>query len=301
MIPFLLYIVLIIFVLVGVAFFTLLERSVLGYVHIRYGPCSVGYLGFLQPFSDAISLFSKEYCFPSSSVYLLYYICPVFMIFLSLIVWILFPFMEVLLGMSFGLLFFVCCVGAGVYAVMVSGWCSGSKYSLLGGLRSVAQTISYEVSLAMIMMCFVLMVGSYDLGVFRLLQEGVWFVFLLSPLAFIWFASVLAELNRTPFDLAEGESELVSGFNVEYGGGGFALIFMAEYSSILFMSVLMNVIFLGGVVYFSLVVVMSFLIIWVRGTMPRMRYDFLMMLTWSGFLPISLCYITFLCGFVLLF
>nr|YP_010620940.1 NADH dehydrogenase subunit 1 [Bundoksia longissima]WAX39271.1 NADH dehydrogenase subunit 1 [Bundoksia longissima] len=294
------FFLLIIFVMVGVAFLTLLERKVLGYIHIRKGPNKVGFIGLLQPFSDAISLFSKEQLFPYMSNYLCYFFAPIFSLFLSLLVWFVIPYFTGFISFELGLLFFLCCISLGVYTVMIAGWSSNSKYSLLGGLRAVAQTISYEVSLALILLTFVFLVGSYNLMKFYIFQIYLWLIFFTFPLCMIWMISCLAETNRTPFDFAEGESELVSGFNIEYSSGGFALIFLAEYSSIMFMSMLFCIIFLGSDIntlffYFSLSF-MSFLFIWIRGTMPRFRYDKLMYLAWKSFLPLSLNYLLFFLG-----
>nr|AIY61801.1 NADH dehydrogenase subunit 1 [Procubitermes arboricola] len=294
------FLLLMIFVMVGVAFLTLLERSVLGYIHIRKGPNSVGFVGILQPFSDAIKLFSSEQYFPLVSNYLVYYFSPIFGFFLSLLVWLLIPYLSGFISFELGLLFFLACTSLGVYTVMIAGWSSNSGYSLLGGLRALAQTISYEVSLAFILLSFVILVCSYNLIYFYFFQVYLWLAFFSLPLSFVWFISCLAETNRTPFDFAEGESELVSGFNVEYGGGGFALIFLAEYASILFMSLLFCIIFLGGDIYSFLFYVsltfISFLFVWVRGTLPRFRYDKLMYLAWSSFLPLSLNYLLFFVG-----
>nr|YP_010946998.1 NADH dehydrogenase subunit 1 [Sorineuchora bivitta]WGO57755.1 NADH dehydrogenase subunit 1 [Sorineuchora bivitta] len=289
--------VLLIFVMVGVAFLTLLERSVLGYIHIRKGPNKVGVAGLFQPFSDAIKLFTSEQCFPLVSNYLCYYLSPIFSLFLSLLLWIVFPFLGGFYSFEFGVLFFLCCTSMGVYTVMVAGWSSNSNYSLLGGLRAVAQTISYEVSLALILLSFICFIGSYNFVDFYYYQYYFWFLWLFFPLSLMWFVSCLAETNRTPFDFAEGESELVSGFNVEYSGGGFALIFLAEYSSILFMSLLFCIIFLGcdlySVFFFFKLIFLSFIFIWVRGSLPRFRYDKLMYLAWKSYLPLSLNYLLF--------
>nr|QXI86616.1 NADH dehydrogenase subunit 1 [Allognathotermes hypogeus]QXT44192.1 NADH dehydrogenase subunit 1 [Allognathotermes hypogeus] len=294
------FFLLMVFVMVGVAFLTLLERSVLGYIHIRKGPNSVGFVGIFQPFSDAISLFTSEQYFPLVSNYLIYYFSPIFGFFLSLLVWVLFPYLSGFISFELGLLFFLACTSLGVYTVMIAGWSSNSGYSLLGGLRALAQTISYEVSLAFILLSFVVLVCSYNLIYFYLFQSYLWLIFFSFPLSFVWFISCLAETNRTPFDFAEGESELVSGFNVEYGGGGFSLIFLAEYASILFMSLLFCIIFLGSDLYSFLFYVkvcfISFMFIWVRGTLPRFRYDKLMYLAWSSFLPLSLNYLLFFVG-----
>nr|YP_009351260.1 NADH dehydrogenase subunit 1 [Aciculitermes maymyoensis]AQP29057.1 NADH dehydrogenase subunit 1 [Aciculitermes maymyoensis] len=291
---------LMVFVMVGVAFLTLLERKVLGYVHIRKGPNKVGFIGILQPFSDAIKLFSSEQYFPIVSNYLIYYFSPVFGFFLSLLVWLLVPYLSGFISFELGLLFFLACTSLGVYTIMIAGWSSNSGYSLLGGLRALAQTISYEVSLAFILLSFVILVCSYNLANFYFFQVYLWLLFLSLPLSFVWFISCLAETNRTPFDFAEGESELVSGFNVEYGSGGFALIFLAEYASILFMSLLFCIIFLGSDLYsfffYIKLALISFLFIWVRGTLPRFRYDKLMYLAWKSFLPLSLNYLLFFIG-----
>nr|YP_010554580.1 NADH dehydrogenase subunit 1 [Tachycines shuangcha]UYO78938.1 NADH dehydrogenase subunit 1 [Tachycines shuangcha] len=296
---------LVICVLVGVAFLTLLERKVLGYIQIRKGPNKVGFMGIPQPFSDAMKLFTKEQTYPSLSNYFLYYFSPVFGLYLSLLVWIVFPFSTFLFSFNFGLLFFLCCTSMGVYTLMIAGWSSNSNYALLGGLRGVAQTISYEVSLALILFSFIFLIESYSLIMFSFYQLNIWFFFISFPLALSWFASCLAETNRTPFDFAEGESELVSGFNVEYSSGGFALIFMAEYASILFMSMLFCVIFLGSdmmsFLFFIKITFLSFLFIWVRGTLPRFRYDKLMYLAWKSFLPLSLNYLFFFIGLSILF
>nr|YP_009171512.1 NADH dehydrogenase subunit 1 [Camptonotus carolinensis]AJW76342.1 NADH dehydrogenase subunit 1 [Camptonotus carolinensis] len=291
---------LIICVLVGVAFLTLLERKVLGYIQLRKGPNKVSLMGIPQPFADAIKLFTKEQTYPMLSNYLLYYFSPILSLFLALLSWMVFPCFTYLVSFNLGLLFFLCCTSLGVYTVMVAGWSSNSNYALLGGLRAVAQTISYEVSLALILLSFVIFIDGYCLMVFNYYQLYVWFLILSFPLALGWFASCLAETNRTPFDFAEGESELVSGFNVEYSSGGFALIFMAEYASILFMGMLFCVIFLGSDVYsfgfFLKLVFLSFLFIWVRGTLPRFRYDKLMFLAWKSLLPLSLNFLIFYVG-----
>lgn len=286
---------LVICVLVGVAFLTLLERKVLGYIQIRKGPNKVGFIGIPQPFCDAIKLFSKEQTYPLLSNYIIYYYSPIIRLFLSLLLWIIIPYFLVLYSFNLGILFFLACTSLGVYTVIIAGWSSNSSYSLLGGLRAVAQTISYEVSLALILISFIILIERFSLIEFRKYQKLIWIIFLSLPLGFVWFVSSLAETNRTPFDFAEGESELVSGFNVEYRRGGFALIFLSEYSRILFMRILFCVIFLGGdlisIIFFIKMVFLSFLFIWVRGTLPRYRYDKLMYLAWKRFLPLSLNYL----------
>jgi len=296
--------ILIVCVLVGVAFLTLLERKVLGYIQIRKGPNKVGLIGIPQPFCDAIKLFTKEQTYPLMSNYICYYFSPVFSLFLSLLVWICMPLLIKLYSFNLGLLFFLCCTSLGVYTVIIAGWSSNSNYALLGGLRAVAQTISYEVSLALIILSFVVLVGRYNLLDFYYYQKYIWFIFILIPLALVWFASCLAETNRTPFDFAEGESELVSGFNIEYSRGGFALIFLAEYARILFISILFRIIFLGADLfriffYFKLTFI-SFIFIWARGTLPRFRYDKLIYLAWKCFLPFSLNFLIFFFGLKIL-
>nr|ALO77653.1 NADH deshydrogenase subunit 1 [Anaspis sp. ANA01] len=289
--------VMVIFVLVGVAFLTLLERKVLGYIQIRKGPNKVGFMGILQPFGDALKLFSKEQTFPFMSNYNIYYFSPIFNLIFSLFLWLSMPFFSVFLNFDLSILFFLSVSSLGVYTIMMAGWSANSSYSLLGGLRSVAQTISYEVSLALIFISFIFLILSLNLMDFLFYQKNIWFIFLCLPLCFMWVISSLAETNRTPFDFAEGESELVSGFNIEYSSGGFALIFLAEYSSILFMSMICVLIFLGGDLYsyffFLKLVFMSFLWIWVRGTLPRFRYDKLMYLAWKIFLTCSLNFLIF--------
>nr|QNV11668.1 NADH dehydrogenase subunit 1 [Morellia hortorum] len=292
---------LIIFVLVSVAFLTLLERKVLGYIQIRKGPNKVGIMGIPQPFCDAIKLFTKEQTYPLLSNYISYYFSPIFSLFLSLLVWMCMPMFIKLFSFNLGLLFFLCCTSLGVYTVMVAGWSSNSNYALLGGLRAVAQTISYEVSLALVLLSFIFLIGGYNMLMFYKYQMFIWFLFIMFPVALVWFSISLAETNRTPFDFAEGESELVSGFNVEYSSGGFALIFLAEYASILFMSMLFCVMFLGSDVFsflfFFKLTFVSFMFIWVRGTLPRFRYDKLMYLAWKSFLPFSLNFLLFFVGF----
>nr|QNG56235.1 NADH dehydrogenase subunit 1 [Platisus bicolor] len=293
-------IILILMVLVGVAFLTLLERKILGYIQIRKGPNKVGFMGLLQPFSDAIKLFSKEQVYPYMSNFILYYFSPIMNLFLALFLWICMPFFSLNLSFNFSILYFLCLSSMGVYTVMLAGWSSNSNYSMLGCLRSVAQTISYEVSLSLILMSFLILIMSLNLLELMKFQEYIWFIFLMFPLGLMWLVSCLAETNRTPFDFAEGESELVSGFNVEYSSGGFAMIFLAEYASILFMSMLCCLLFLGAdvisLLFFLKVIMLGFFWIWVRGTLPRFRYDKLMYLAWKCYLPISLNYLLMFFG-----
>nr|YP_006576016.1 NADH dehydrogenase subunit 1 [Cucujus clavipes]ACZ58541.1 NADH dehydrogenase subunit 1 [Cucujus clavipes] len=294
------FLILVICVLVGVAFLTLLERKVLGYIQIRKGPNKVGFMGLVQPFSDAIKLFTKEQVYPFMSNFNLYYLSPMMNLFLALMLWLCMPLVTSLVGFEFSFLFFLCLSSLGVYTVMLAGWSSNSNYSMLGSLRSVAQTISYEVSMALILLSFLLMVISLNMIDMMKYQYYLWFIFMFFPLCLMWIVSSLAETNRTPFDFAEGESELVSGFNVEYSSGGFAMIFLAEYSNILFMSMISVVLFLGGDIFswlfFIKLVLLSYLWIWVRGTLPRFRYDKLMFLAWKIYLPVSLNFLLLFLG-----
>lgn len=297
-IPIIRSLILVILVIIGVAFLTLLERKVLRYIQIRKGPNKVGIFGIPQPFSDAIKLFTKEQTYPFLSNYLVYYFSPIISLFLSLICWLCIPLFIKLFSFNLGILFFLCCLSVGVYTVIVAGWSSNSNYALLGGLRAVAQTISYEVRLALILLSLIFLVGSFNFLDFLSFQNNIWFIFFCFPLILCWFATSLAETNRTPFDFAEGESELVSGFNVEYRRGGFALIFLAEYARILFMRMLFSLIFLGGdifnFIFFLKLGFISFIFIWIRGTLPRFRYDKLIYLTWKRFLPFSLNFLVFI-------
>nr|YP_010620357.1 NADH dehydrogenase subunit 1 [Ethope himachala]WAX37333.1 NADH dehydrogenase subunit 1 [Ethope himachala] len=292
--------ILIIGVLIGVAFLVLLERKILGYIQIRKGPNKVGFMGLMQPFSDAIKLFSKEQMFLNYSNYMLYYFSPILSFMLSLMIWMVIPYYFNLITFNLGVMFFLCCMSLGVYMVMIAGWSSNTNYSMLGSLRAIAQTISYEVSLILIMLSSIMLILDFNMIKFMEYQILIWFMFLMFPLSLCFMSSLMAEVNRTPFDFAEGESELVSGFNIEYSSGGFALIFLAEYSSILFMSLLFVIIYLGGynltMMFYLKVILISFIFIWVRGTLPRYRYDKLMYLCWKTYLPISLNFLFFFIG-----
>lgn len=286
-------------VLVGVAFFTLFERKLLGYIQLRKGPNKTGFTGILQPFADAIKLFTKEHIKPIYSNYLPFVIAPIVGLTLSLLGWVSLPSIFNIISFDLSVLFFLSVVRIGVYRLLAAGWSSNSKYSLFGALRGVAQTISYEVRLVLILFVPVLVRVSYDWLEIEIYQNGFWFIFVFPLSGLIWFISCLAETNRTPFDFAEGESELVSGYNTEYRRGGFALIILAEYARILFISILFVVLFLGGVINFYsilLFIIMAFTFVWVRGTLPRFRYDKLIYLAWKSFLPYSLVYLLFLGG-----
>lgn len=296
--------VLIICVIVGVAFLTLFERKILGYIQIRKGPNKLGLMGIFQPFRDAIKLFTKEQVYPYVSNYIVYYLCPVFSLFLVLFIWLCVPLIIKLFSFNLGVLFFLVCTRLGVYRIIVAGWSSNSSYSLLGGLRAVAQTISYEVRLALIFLSFIFLVSGFSFLEFYFKQQYIWIIILGLPLAYVWLISSLAETNRTPFDFAEGESELVSGFNVEYSSGGFALIFLAEYARILFIRMLFRVLFLGSnlfsLIFYLKLVFIAFFFIWVRGTIPRFRYDKLIYLAWKSYLTFSLCFLVLFIGLKLI-
>lgn len=282
-------------VLIAISFFTLLERKVLGYAQLRKGPNKVGILGLLQPFADALKLFTKELIIPKLSNLVPFLFAPLMGLFLALILWFIYPSSSPVFLVTFGILLFLCVSRLRVYTTLAAGWSSNSKYALLGSLRSIAQTISYEVRIALILLSCLFILGSLNfILIFDINYVGAFF--LCMPLFFIWFTTTLAETNRTPFDFAEGESELVSGFNTEYSRATFALIFIAEYLNILVIRLFSSILFIRffrvGILKDILLILytlfFSFVFIWVRGRFPRIRYDRLMNLTWKGFLPFSL-------------
>nr|UNH91236.1 NADH dehydrogenase subunit 1 [Hippotragus niger]UNH91249.1 NADH dehydrogenase subunit 1 [Hippotragus niger]UNH91262.1 NADH dehydrogenase subunit 1 [Hippotragus niger]UNH91275.1 NADH dehydrogenase subunit 1 [Hippotragus niger]UNH91288.1 NADH dehydrogenase subunit 1 [Hippotragus niger] len=290
---------LIIPILLAVAFLTLVERKILGYMQLRKGPNVVGPYGLLQPIADAIKLFTKEPLRPATSSISMFILAPILALSLALTMWIPLPMPYPLINMNLGVLFMLAMSSLAVYSILWSGWASNSKYALIGALRAVAQTISYEVTLAIILLSVLLMNGSFTLSTLIITQEQMWLIFPAWPLAMMWFISTLAETNRAPFDLTEGESELVSGFNVEYAAGPFALFFMAEYANIIMMNMFTATLFLGAfhnpympelyTINFtikSLLLTITFL--WIRASYPRFRYDQLMHLLWKNFLPLTL-------------
>lgn len=290
------YLILYLMVLVRVAFVTLIERKILGGSQIRVGPNLVGWWGLLQPFADAVKLFTKERVSLRASNNLVYYVSPVLSLSLIIFIWLLNPIQRGGLNYSFALIFFICVRGVSVYPILRSGWSSNCKYSILGSIRAVAQIVSYEVSLAIILLRIIWLRGSFNFDLIFLTQSKIINIFVFLPLAIIWLVSSLAETNRTPYDFSEGESELVSGFNTEYSAGGFSLIFMAEYGNIIFIRALFVFLFLTH--SFSPLTILEtiffvFWFIWVRATLPRYRYDKLIGLTWKRFLPITLWFFIF--------
>nr|YP_010580839.1 NADH dehydrogenase subunit 1 [Euwallacea interjectus]UZT26985.1 NADH dehydrogenase subunit 1 [Euwallacea interjectus]WEP25222.1 NADH dehydrogenase subunit 1 [Euwallacea interjectus] len=285
-------------VLVGVAFLTLLERKVLGYIHLRKGPNKLGFMGLLQPFGDAIKLFTKEQSLPVNSNLLIFYLSPVVSLFLALLLWLGVPFFTFHLNFNLSFLFIMSVMSLSVYTIILAGWASNSSYAMLGSMRAIAQLISYEVSLILILLSFLFYIFEFNMLKLSIYQSGgLWFMFIFFPLSLMLMVSFLAETNRSPFDFAEGESELVSGFNVEYSSGGFAMIFLAEYASILFMSAMFTLLVLGGPLnslsFFIKFMLVAFFWIWVRGSLPRYRYDKLMYLVWKCYLPVSLMFLMF--------
>lgn len=303
------FVVIILFLLISVAYFTLAERKILGAIQRRKGPNVVGLYGLLQPLSDGFKLFVKEGIIPSSSNKIIFVISPIIFFTVSLMGWAIIPYDKYALNsaMNVGILYLFAMSSLGVYGVIMSGWSSNSKYGFLGALRSTAQMVSYELSIGFIIMSIILCTGSFELQEIIDCQIENWFIITFIPLGFIFFASALAETNRHPFDLPEAEAELVSGYNVEYSGMAFALFSLAEYSNMLMMSSLTTILFFGGwlppISFLSFVPgsfwfglkVCFFVILFVlmRGILPRYRYDQLMALGWKVFLPVSLGYIFF--------
>nr|QHR80318.1 NADH dehydrogenase 1 [Cycloramphus eleutherodactylus]QHR80319.1 NADH dehydrogenase 1 [Cycloramphus eleutherodactylus] len=285
-------------ILMAVAFLTLIERKVLGYMQHRKGPNIVGPTGLLQPIADGLKLFIKEPVRPATSSQTLFLLTPTMALALAMTIWTPLPMPVPLSNMNLSILFILALSSLTVYSILGSGWASNSKYALIGALRAVAQTISYEVTLALILLCAILISGNFTLQNFNTTQEYMWLIFPIWPLAMMWFISTLAETNRAPFDLTEGESELVSGFNVEYAGGPFALFFLAEYANILMMNTISAIIFMGSsIILYQYIMtltlmtkaaLLSMIFLWVRASYPRFRYDQLMHLMWKNFLPLTL-------------
>ncbi|MAM76822.1 NADH-quinone oxidoreductase subunit NuoH [uncultured Tistrella sp.] len=300
--------------LIAVAYLTLMERRVIGYIQMRRGPNVVGPFGMLQPFADALKLLTKETIIPSRSNRFLFLFAPMLTLILSLVAWAVIPFDDgwVLSDINVGVLYLFAISSLGVYGIIVAGWASNSRYAFLGALRSAAQMVSYEVSIGLVIITVLLCVGSLNLSEIVRAQETVWFAIPLFPMFVVFFISALAETNRLPFDLPEAEAELVSGYNVEYSSMPFALFFLGEYANMILMSGMTTILFLGGwlppfdiaplnwvpgVVWFLIkIFLLLFTFIWIRGTFPRYRYDQLMRLGWKVFLPFSLLWVVLTAG-----
>jgi NADH-quinone oxidoreductase subunit H len=301
-------------ILISVAYATLFERKVMAGTQRRRGPSVVGIMGLLQPFADGLKLFVKEILFPTKSNKILFITAPVIFLALALMNWSVMPFdiTSVVSDLNLGILYVLAVSSLSVYGLILSGWSSNSQYAFLGALRSAAQMISYEISLALLILTVVLFANSLNLSMIVLAQNTIWFIVPLFPAFLMFFVSALAETSRPPFDLPEAEAELVSGYNLEYASMGFAFFFIAEYTNIIFMSFFCSILFLGGwlpianfVIFFLFPpifwlslksVSIVFLFIWIRAAFPRFRYDQLMVLTWRIFLPLSVAFFLFVFG-----
>jgi len=302
--------------LIAVAYMTYAERKIMAAMQMRVGPNMVGPLGLLQPFADAAKMLMKETIIPSGASRGLFIFAPMLTFLLAMIAWAVIPVAEgwAIADINVGILYLFAISSLGVYGIIIAGWASNSKYAFLGALRSAAQMVSYEVSMGFVIVTVLLCVGSLNLTAIVLAQKTVWFFIPLFPMFIIFFISTLAETNRPPFDLAEGESELVAGFMVEYSSMTYALFFLGEYANMFLMSAMTTTLFLGGwlppvdvaplnwvpgPLWFILKVCLCmFTFVWVRATFPRYRYDQLMRLGWKVFLPISLVWLV-LTAFVL--
>ena len=305
--------------LISVAFFTVAERKIMGAIQRRRGPNVIGFIGLLQALADGLKLFVKETTLPSSSNIIIFLLAPILSFLLSVIGWAVIPFSHkvVLADINLGILYLFAVSSFNVYGIVLAGWSSNSKYAYLGGLRSAAQMISYEISIGFIILSVCLCSGSLNLSKIVLAQQEIWFIIPLFPIFIIFYISMLAETNRHPFDLPEAEAELVSGYNVEYSAMTFALFFLGEYANMLLMSSLAAIFFLGGwlppfnifplsivpgSVWFSIKVVIGVLFfIITRATLPRYRYDQLMHLGWKCFLPLTIGYLMFTVGLLVSF
>jgi NADH-quinone oxidoreductase subunit H len=300
------FLILVVPVLISVAYLTLAERKVMGSMQQRKGPNVVGFLGLLQPLADGLKLLLKETVIPTNASTFSFVFAPVLTLFLSLFGWSVIPlsFTGFYVDINLSLLFIFAVSSLGVYGIILSGWSSNSRYAFFGALRSAAQMVSYEVAIGLILVTVLVCVGSLNFFSIVVFQEFLFFMIPLFPIFFMFLVSILAETNRAPFDLPEAESELVSGYNVEYASMGFALFFLAEYSSMILMSSLTTIIFMGGWISvfskpfildsFVMSLKLSFILfffIWVRASFPRYRIDQLMRLCWKVFLPISLAFV----------
>lgn len=279
---------LLIFVLVNVAFITLLERKILGYSQSRLGPNKPSFIGLLQPIADAVKLFTKNFIVSYKTIKVVFFFSPIIRLSLVLWIWIIVPNEFKILNFIFSSILLLIILSLNVYPLLLRGWASKNKYSMFGALRRIAQTISYEISLALILLAILVYYRRLSFDNF-VVNKGFCVILLLNPFIFsIWLISRLAETNRTPFDFSEGERELVSGFNTEYRAGGFAIIFIAEYGSIYFLRIITRLIFCFSINYFLISIFTSSLVfawVWIRTTFPRYRYDLLINLAWKRILP----------------
>jgi NADH-quinone oxidoreductase subunit H len=302
--------------LVGVAYLTYAERKVLGAMQLRKGPNVVGPFGLMQPFADALKMLMKETIIPSGSNRFLFLLAPMLTFSLAMVAWAVIPVNDgwAIADINVGILYLFAISSLGVYGIIIAGWSSNSKYAFLGALRSAAQMVSYEVSMGFVLVTVILCAGSLNLSQIVRAQQTVWFCIPLFPMFVIFFISILAECNRAPFDIAEGESEIVAGFMVEYSAMSFALFFLGEYANMILMSALTTILFLGGwlgpfgilpqlgVLWFVLkICFVLFGFLWVRATLPRFRYDQLMRLGWKVFLPLSLIWLVITAGALMAF
>ena len=306
-------------VLISVAFLVYAERKVLALIQLRRGPNVVGPFGILQSFADALKLLTKENIVPANSNKIVFLLAPIITMVLSLAGWAVIPFAPnwVIADINVGIMYLFAVSSLGVYGIIMAGWASNSQYPFLGALRSAAQMVSYEVSIGFVIITVLLCVGSLNLSKIVEAQETVWFAIPLLPMFVVFFISALAETNRLPFDLPEDESTLVAGFFTEYSSASFVLFFLGEYASMILMSSMTVILFMGGwlppfdifplnavpgVIWFVIkVIFILFLFIWVRGTFPRYRYDQLMRLGWKIFLPLSLLWVVLTAGFLIVF
>jgi len=294
----------------AVAYLTLAERKVIGWMQIRIGPNRVGYFGLLQPLADGLKLFMKEIIIPSGANKFLFVIAPIMVLMPALAAWAVIPFNAelVLADLNAGLLYVLAMTSLGVYGVIIAGWASNSKYAFLGCLRSAAQIVSYEIAMGFALVTVLMAAQSLNLGDIVRGQQGSygalnWYIVPLFPMFLVYLISGVAETNRAPFDVAEGESEIVAGFHVEYSGMAFALFFLGEYANMILIAFLTSIMFLGGwlspvsflpdsiVWMFAKVAFVLFLFLWFRATFPRYRYDQLMRLGWKVFIPISIIWV----------
>ncbi len=312
-------VVLVVGLLLAVAYLTYAERKVLGAIQRRQGPMTVGPFGLLQPIADGIKLFSKETIIPSQAHRVVFLLAPMILFTLALVAWAVIPFDRdwVVANINVGVLYLFAISSMGVYGVIMAGWASNSRYAFLGGLRSASQMVSYEVSMGLIIVCVILCAGSLNLQEIVMAPRPIWMQILLFPMFVVFLISILAETNRCPFDLPEGESEITGGFMVEYSSMAFALFFLGEYANMILMSGITTTLFLGGwlppfgiealafvpgIIWFALkTALILFVFLWARGTLPRFRYDQLMRLGWKVFLPFTLIWVVVTAGTLVAF